>query len=104
MPAASAAGSICAQVQNGNSLKGVTLFDRPPSDQASLAPDRMRRVTGGNRSEWNVAEVARSDRHLFVRCDYGPKSPAVVLQQPLSTATCALTSGRGQLTLTCSKR
>ena len=97
-----AAGTICPQAQTGSGLRSVTLFDGPPSEQVSLAPDSSRKMGGADRSEWNVADVAASDRHLYVTCDYGPKSPALTFRQPASTIRCSLVSRRRSLALICS--
>ncbi len=104
LPTASAAGAICPQTTQRTALRGVTLFDGVPTEQVSLAPDSTRKVGGADRSEWTVGEVATSDRHLYVQCDYGPKNPALTLRQPTSTTRCTLLARGGTLVLTYSGR
>ncbi len=47
-------------------LRSVTVFDGPPSEQASLVPDRA----GTSHSSWDLGYVYDAGRTVWVRCEY----------------------------------
>ena len=47
---------------------GITFFDGDPKDEASLAPDDEKKVTGTTVSTWKLAGGDKSG--TFMRCSY----------------------------------
>jgi hypothetical protein len=70
-------------------LAGITFYDGPLAERASLVSDRT--VKNGSRetSTWRFASNAK--RQIFIACAYS--ATAVVLSKPLppKTATCSVT-------------
>jgi len=95
----------CPHAQQGARLKNVALFDGPPSELASLVPDSVFETEMDSRAEWDVSYIFQAGRHLYVRCEYGSTIPAVIIEPPASTGTCAFLSGRnGDVSLSCGAR
>jgi len=75
--------------ESASPLMGITFFDGDPKDEASLAPDDEKKVTGTTVSTWKFAGSDKSS--TFVRCSYFGTS--VQLQRRLVPApgTCTVT-------------
>lgn len=102
---AAAGATSCPENHAGFRLKTVMVFDGPPSEHADLMPDSYHENKGVGRSEWDVAYIFQAGRHLFVKCDYGPSVPAVILEPEPSTQQCVFLSKRdGAVSLTCGSR
>jgi hypothetical protein len=103
VPLSALAGETqCPKRHAGSQLTTVTLFDGPPSEHADLEPDTFHQGKNGSRSEWDVAYVYKLGRHLFVQCQYGPKTPAVLLEPVPSTYKCEFISqGAENVSLVC---
>jgi hypothetical protein len=63
---------ICAA--KSQILRSVTVFDGPPSEQASLVPDRA----GKNGGSWELGYVYDAGRSVWVRCQYADGSSSEV--------------------------
>jgi hypothetical protein len=49
-------------------LMGITFYDGDPKDEASLAPESEKKLTGTTVSTWKFA--TENKRGIFVRCSY----------------------------------
>jgi hypothetical protein len=58
------AAEVCAA--KSQALRSVTVFEGPPSEQASLVPDSA----GKNNSSWDLAYIYDGGRSVWVRCQY----------------------------------
>jgi len=99
--AALAAPVQCPASQDGQSLSTVTLFDGPPSENASLAPDSATQDETGNiTSSWKLDYIFTAGGHLYIECDYGANKQAV-LKPPFVTSCIYKTNNQGHNSLTC---
>jgi hypothetical protein len=99
--AAQAALVECPASLNGERLSTVTLFDGPPGEDASLAPDSATQDASGNiTSLWKLDYLFSTGRHLYIECDYGANKQAVL--QPPPVASCVYkTNNEGNNSLVC---
>lgn len=92
----------CPDVQAGQKLKTVSVFDGPPEERADLVPDKSVKEGAGVRSEWSVAYIFKAGRRLFVECRYGGNLPPIVLTPDPSTTHCVFRlAANGNVTLVC---
>jgi len=75
--------------KHASPLMGITFFDGDPKDEASLAPDREKKLAATTVSTWTFDAGKKGS--TFVRCSYF--STSVQLQRPLTPTpgTCAVT-------------
>lgn len=69
----------CPASSNGRPLSFITVFDGSPSDKASLVPDSTRRITGGEISTWQVDDIYKAGRIIYISCEYG-NHKAIILK------------------------
>lgn len=97
--AAGAQGAACPATSGGAPLSFITVFDGPPSENASLVPDGVRRSKGAEVSTWDVRGVYRAGRTVHLKCEYGAGAPIVV---PVKrAAVCRSTRRGGRPSLSC---
>jgi hypothetical protein len=85
--AAQAAPFTCPARHQGKAFEGVTVFDGPPEEMASLRGHESREVKGKFRSWWSVQESLKAGRELHVQCRYAGGA-AQVIKPPKTAKTC----------------
>jgi len=70
-------------------LAGITFYDGPPQERASLVSDRTTKAAGKETAVWHFKPQA--NRQIFVACSYA--TTAIILTKPLppKTASCSVT-------------
>jgi hypothetical protein len=66
-------------------VAGVTIFDGPPSAQASLVPDNEK-TSGDNTIQ--IWQLAKSDRGYWLQCNYANTTAQISRQLPASVTQC----------------
>jgi hypothetical protein len=66
-------------------IAGVTIFDGPPSDQASLVPDREQTTSDTVIQTW---ELAKSDRGYWLQCEYANTTAQISRRLPVNVSRC----------------
>ena len=66
-------------------VAGVTIFDGPPSAQASLVPDNEK-TSGDNLIQ--IWQLAKSDRGYWLQCNYANTTAQISRQLPASVTRC----------------
>jgi len=66
-------------------VAGVTIFDGPPSGQASLVPDNEK-TSGDNLIQ--VWQLPKSDRGYWLQCNYANTTAQISRQLPASVTRC----------------
>jgi len=72
-------------------IAGVTIFDGPPADQASLVPDREQTTTDTVIQTW---ELAKNDRGYWLQCEYTNTTAQISQRLPVNVARCDVTYER----------
>jgi hypothetical protein len=72
-----------------HNLAGITFYDGPPAEKASLVYDRMQRSKGGQTATWSFAP--QQQRQTWVACSYSGTAMELSRALPLRIATCAVT-------------
>ena len=72
-------------------LAGVTIFDGPPSEQASLVPDREQTTADSVIQTW---KLAKSDRGYWLQCEYANTTAQVSQRLPGDVSRCDVTYER----------
>jgi hypothetical protein len=91
----------CPARQDGEKLSTVTLFDGPPGEDASLAPDSATQDEAGNiTSNWTLEYLFSIGQHLYIECDYGANKQ-IVLKPQRVTSCVYKTNNQGQNSLSC---
>jgi hypothetical protein len=75
-------------------LAGITFYDGPPQQRASLIYDQKIRVAGKEIATWHFRP--RADRQIWVGCSYASAAIALTKALPPSTKTCSVTYNPGQ--------
>ncbi len=70
---------------------GVTIFDGPPSQQASLVPDNEKTNEDAVVQTWRLA---RSDRGYWLQCEYANTTAQIYRRLPASVTRCDVTYER----------
>jgi hypothetical protein len=66
-------------------LAGVTIFEGPPAEQASLVPDNEKTVGDNVIQTWRLT---RSDRGYWLQCNYANTTAQIARRLPDSIARC----------------
>jgi hypothetical protein len=66
-------------------VAGVTIFDGPPSEQASLVPDNQKTVGDNIIQIW---QLAKSDRGYWLQCNYANTTAQISRRLPASVSRC----------------
>jgi hypothetical protein len=66
-------------------VAGVTIFDGPPAQQASLVPDSEKQVADNIIQVW---QLPKSDRGYWLQCNYANTTAQVVRRLPASVNRC----------------
>ena len=66
-------------------LQGVTIFEGPPAEQASLVPD-SEKTSGDNLIQ--VWRLSKSDRGYWLQCNYANTTAQIAQRLPASIARC----------------
>jgi hypothetical protein len=66
-------------------VAGVTIFDGPPSEQASLVPD-SEKPSGDNIIQ--IWQLPKSDRGYWLQCNYANTTAQISRRLPASAARC----------------
>jgi hypothetical protein len=66
-------------------VSGVTIFEGPPSQQASLVPDNEKTSDDKEIQTW---QLAKSDRGYWLQCQYANTTAQISRQLPASVARC----------------
>ena len=69
-------------------LAGITFYDGPPAEKASLVYDRMDRGKGVETATWTFA--ARKDRPIWLTCSYAGTAVQLARSLPSETTTCTV--------------
>lgn len=68
-------------------VAGVTIFDGPPAEQASLVPDDEKTLGDAIRQTW---QLAKSDRGYWLQCNYANTTAQIARRLPASVTRCAV--------------
>ncbi|MGB8841341.1 MAG: STY0301 family protein [Aliidongia sp.] len=71
-----------------NHLKGITFYEGPPSDGASLVPDDQRRGKSTSTMVWKFAALGPGS--FWLRCRYANTTMTLERQLPASVAECTV--------------
>jgi hypothetical protein len=66
-------------------VAGVTIFDGPPADQASLVPDNEQTTEDVVSQTW---KLAKSDRGYWLQCEYANTTAQIYRRLPASVTRC----------------
>jgi hypothetical protein len=66
-------------------VAGVTIFDGPPSEQASLVPDKEK-TSGDNLIQ--IWQLPKSDRGYWLQCNYANTTAQISRRLPASVTRC----------------
>ena len=66
-------------------IQGVTIFDGPPAEQASLVPDNEKTVGDNVIQTWRLT---KSDRGYWLQCNYANTTAQIARRLPASIARC----------------
>jgi len=66
-------------------VAGVTIFDGPPAQQASLVPDSEKQVADNIIQVW---QLPKSDRGYWLQCNYANTTAQIVRRLPASVNRC----------------
>ncbi len=72
-----------------NRLSGVTFFDGPPEEKASLVNDRTTKAAGKEIAIWHFD--LRPKREIWIACGYSGTSVVLAKRLPPKTAACQVT-------------
>ncbi len=66
-------------------VAGVTIFDGPPAEQASLVPDNERTIQDTVIQTW---KLIKSDRGYWLQCEYANTTAQIYRQLPSNVTRC----------------
>ena len=66
-------------------VEGVTIFDGPPAEQASLVPDNQKTVGDNILQVW---QLPKSNRGYWIQCNYANTTAQIVRRLPASVTRC----------------
>jgi hypothetical protein len=66
-------------------VAGITIFDGPPSEQASLVPD-SEKPSGDNIIQ--IWQLPKSDRGYWIQCNYANSTAQISRRLPASVSRC----------------
>ena len=66
-------------------VAGVTIFDGPPAQQASLVPDSEKQVADNIIQVW---QLPKSDRGYWLQCNYANTTAQIVRRLPPNLSRC----------------
>ena len=69
-------------------LAGITFYDGPPAEKASLVYDRIERSKGAETATWTFA--AKKDRPIWLTCSYAGTAVQLARSLPPETTTCTV--------------
>ena len=69
-------------------LAGITLYDGPPADKASLVYDRIDRAKGVETATWTFA--AKKERPIWLTCSYAGTAVQLARSLPPQTTKCTV--------------
>jgi hypothetical protein len=72
-------------------LAGVTIFEGPPAEQASLMPDSEQTT---NEIVFQTWKLARSDRGYWIQCQYANTTAQISRRLPADVSRCDVTYER----------
>jgi hypothetical protein len=72
-------------------VAGVTIFDGPPAQQASLVPDNEKTTKDAVIQTWRLA---KSDRGYWLQCDYANTTAQIYRRLPADVTRCDVTYER----------
>jgi hypothetical protein len=72
-------------------VAGVTVFDGPPSEQASLVPDNEKTMEDTVVQTWKLAASARG---YWLQCEYANTTAQISRRLPAEVTRCDVTSER----------
>jgi len=72
-------------------VAGVTIFDGPPAEQASLVPDSEKTAGDTIRQTW---ELAKSDRGYWLQCNYANTTAQISRRLPADVTRCEVAYDR----------
>jgi hypothetical protein len=72
-------------------LAGVTIFEGPPAEQASLVPDREQTTSEIVVQTWSLA---KSDRGYWLQCEYANTTAQISRRLPVDVSRCDVTYER----------
>ncbi len=72
-------------------IAGVTIFEGPPTEQASLVPDREQTTSDTVIQTW---ELAKSDRGYWLQCEYANTTAQISRRLPVNVSRCDVTYER----------
>jgi hypothetical protein len=68
-------------------VAGVTIFDGPPAQQASLVPDNEKTSGDDITQTW---QLAKSDRGYWLQCNYANTTAQIVRRLPADVSRCVV--------------
>ena len=71
-----------------HSLAGITFYDGPPAEKASLVYDQITRAKGEQVATWSFAP--QKDRPIWATCSYAGTAIQLARSLPQSITTCAV--------------
>jgi hypothetical protein len=70
-------------------LAGITLYDGPPQDKASLAYDDITKAAGKQVTKWSF--TPHSERPIWIACSYSGTSVVLMKALPATVSGCVVT-------------
>lgn len=83
------AGWTAIEDDTPHNLAGITFYDGPPSDKASLVYDRITHGKTEQVATWSFAP--QKDRPIWLACGYAGTSIQLTKTLPATITTCAVT-------------
>jgi len=72
-----------------HNLAGITFYDGPPAEKASLAYDQYKHGRGEDVATWSFAK--QEDRRIYVVCSYAGTAVELSRTLPPQVSTCTVT-------------
>jgi hypothetical protein len=70
-------------------LAGITFYDGPPEEKASLVNDQTTQAAGKETATWHFS--SRADRPIWIACGYAGTAVVLTRMLPPNTNTCSVT-------------
>ncbi len=87
--AAPVPGWTSTQDDTPHTLAGVTFYDGPPSEKASLVYDQIARNKGQQTATWRFAP--QDKRQIWMACSYAGAGVQLARKLPANITTCSVT-------------
>jgi hypothetical protein len=71
-----------------HNLAGITFYDGPPSEKASLVYDKITKTKGEETAVWNFD--SKNERQTWISCSYAGTSIELARTLPPHTTTCSV--------------